>query len=492
MPRQPRSVVSTLHEHLRTIANPTKSVNEVKFQKIMDCVNARNPEPEQALSGVKLYVWRTFPRIDAAKTGRKTTNVLMIDCVNVNEGNTTVTPLPSNIREFLGQQLGGGRYRLSLNDKTQEATDGKGQTDVLCQTAIKIDHTEVAPILDPREIDETDPETAQWVVRQLALNALVRNAQGGLQSPSDRSFMPAAARADSAANGDAGLAAVAMEAIKQRADSTSEHAMRANIEMVSETAKRMIDQARAGQAGPELLISLAQVLKGDSGGGVAVMIPLLQTMMQEQSKMQMQFMTLMLQHREPPPQDTGTGINVVEKLLELADRQKGGGWMDTLKEMMPMVLPLLLARGLGGNAPAQPDLTGLANMMAQARNGNGAPAGDPAAGGVPITAQLIQNFAARAWTCMSRQQDGTDLANAIEVMFSPAHYDALYGLGKDQLKAQLLSTQYTQNFQNAGPAFDKFLEEFISYGEQPDEASPPGGAPATTPIKTTAPPPGAV
>jgi hypothetical protein len=487
MPRQPRSTSSTLNEHLRTITNVNKSVNELKFQKIIDCINERNEDKEQGLSGVKLYVWRTFPRIDNAKTGRKTTNVLTIDCVSVNEGNTTVTPLPSNLREFLTQQLGGGRYRISLNDKTQEASDGKGQPDQLAQTAIKIDHIEHSPILDPREIDESDPETAQWVTRQIALNALTRNANAVLQMPGDRTNAAPSAAATAAAGDSTGLAAVAMEAIRQRNDGSSDAAHKASITMVADTAKSMIEQAR-GATSPELLISLAQVLKGDSGGGMALMVPLLTTMISEQSKVQMQMFTLMMERRNTPPasvEDTNSGMAVVEKLLDLAERTAkpaGGGWMDTIKEMLPVLLPLFLARGLGGGGGGNgnaPDLAALAGMM----NRGGAPGGgaagmDTGAGFIPVaqvTPQLIQNLATRAWDCMSRQLDGTDLANGVEVFFSSAHYDAIHALGKDQLMAQLMATNMAANFQGAGPAFEKFIQEFLSYGN--DEAAPDGGVP---------------
>jgi len=466
--------------------NPARACPEQKFAPLLRYYNNRDKNPEEGLAGVRLYVWRTFPRVDNRKTGRRFTNVLNLECVSQQDGAPAVTLLPEDLRQFLTEQLGGGRYRISLNDKSR---DPEG----LAQTAIKIDHIENPPILDPREIDETDQETAQWVTRQLSLGQLVRTPNG-LVMPNDRS----AQQPPASSNGDKGLADVAMEALRQRNDPTNDYANRKQIDMIADTAERLIEKSKNGGADMDSLLKLAAVMKGDNGGGgMTAIVPLLIAMMQENSKaaeranqQQMQMFTLFITQRQATAasvEDQNGGVGVVERLLELstkiAGREKGGGWIDSLKEMMPMLLPLILAR-MGPGGPAVNPAAVAAAFAPRIDTGAGMTDRPPAFG-----PEQIQQMADRAWQCMNRQQDGTDFAAAIEIWYGPATYDSVRALGKPGIMQAMMSTTLAPQFQQAAPAFDKFVDEFISFGnpqpqtEQPENGVPPGGAqqPAAAP-----------
>jgi hypothetical protein len=474
---QPHNVTTPELQALLEGINPARACPEQKFTPLLRYYNNRDKNAEEGLAGVRLYVWRTFPRVDNRKTGRRFTNILNLECVSQQDGAPAVTMLPEDLRQFLTEQLGGGRYRVSLNDKSRDP-------ECLAQTAIKIDHIENPPILDPREIDETDQETAQWVTRQLSLGQLARTPHG-LVMPNDRSAMPPAAGngADSK-----GLADVAMEALRQRNDPTNDYANRKQIDMIADTAERLIEKSKNGGADMDSLLKLAAALKGDNGGGMAAMVPLLITMIQENSKaaeranqQQMQMFTLFLTQRQATAasvEDQNGGVGVVERLLELstkiAGREKGGGWMDSLKELMPMLLPLLISRMPmpGGGAP-NPAAAAMAAAMAQPRMDTGAGMTDqpPAFGPAQI-----QQMAERAWQCMNRQQDGTDFAAAVEIFYGPATYDAVRALGKPGIVQAMMATSLAPQFQQTAAAFDKFVDEFISFGNPPaDSGIPPGG-----------------
>jgi hypothetical protein len=453
--------------------NPARACPEQKFAPLLRYYNNRAKNPEEGLAGVRLYVWRTFPRVDNRKTGRRFTNILNLECVSQQDGAPAVTMLPEDLRAFLTEQLGGGRYRISLNDKSRDP-------EILGQTAIKIDHIENPPILDPREIDETDQETAQWVTRQLSLGQLARTAHG-LVMPNDRSAMPSAAPS----GGDKGLADVALEALRQRNDPSHDYAQRKQIDMVAETAERLIEKSKNGGADMDALLKLAAVMKSDNGGGIGAMMPLLITMMQENSKQQMQMFTLLLAQRNAPAasmEDQNGGVGVVERLLELstkiAGREKGGGWMDSLKEMMPMLLPLLISRmPMPSNGAPNPMAAAAAAMAPRMDTGAGM-TDQPQAFGP----QQIQEIAQRAWQCMNRNQDGTDFAFTLENWYGPATYDAVRSLGKPGIVQAMMATTLAPQFQQTAAAFDKFVDEFIAFGNPaPADATadgvPPGGAP---------------
>ena len=476
MPAKNTKIPTTLDALLEGVS-AQRAIPEKKFQAILDFYNKRSDDKETALSGVKLYWWRTFPRTDAKKTNRRHTNVGVLDCVQSQEGGAIeITELPSDFRAYTTEILGGGRYRIILSDKARENSQ-------VALATLKIDHLEHSPILDPRELDDTDPETMAWITRQLSLGALVRVGAGEYALNNDTSKP-----SQSQTHDQQGMAAVAMEAIKSRDNPVTEHAMKKSIDLVADTAERLIEKSKEGEGGmTNTLIALANVLKpGDSG--ITAMVPLLITMITENNKAQMQmFQLLLARDRAPAPSadEQSTGVDVVERLLSLATKINGKDkpslW-DQVREFVPMLLPLFLARAGGGAG-------NMAAMLPQFMHGMGAPApaAEPAAPAGPLTPQQIHDLAGHAWRAMQRKQDGSDFAAAVDTWISPEMYNSLRAMGKQQLMATLLSSGFGAQFQPLTPELDTFLEEFIAYGDNVEPgagaqpAPPPGGTPPGTP-----------
>lgn len=450
-----------------------KAIAEKKFQAIMDQYNARSENKEEGLSGVKFYVFRTFPRIDNTLTGRKTSNIETFECVRTAAGPgevmLEVQELPANIRGYVTARHGGGRYRVSLNDKGN-------QHEQVVQTALKIDEIEYPPILDPKELVSSDPETLGWITRQISLGQLVKLPDGSFIM-SNGSVRPPAAGADDTP----GLAAVAMEALRQsRTDpSVQEHAYKAAIDMVRENAPKAADPLAT-------IAAMATLMKpGDNNGAITAMCSLLTTTMVENNKMMM----FMMAQKNPPPRDRqeGDGVDQVERIMEIVGKFGGpkpssGGIMDMLKEWMPMLLPLLM---MGKATPQQ----AAAIAAATAGNRPGADTPPPAdvgtPGGGPLTPAQAEEFSQRAAGAMSRGVSGDDFALAVEVIFSPETYDKIRQLGRDNIIAFLLQSRGAQFFGSNGQATTQFITEFLNYGEP--EAPPPATAPATAPAPAAVP-----
>jgi hypothetical protein len=481
-------------EKLLVGVNPKKPISEKKFQQILDHYNSRNPDKAAALTGVKYFIHRTFPRIDGRRTQRKYGYIEKVDCVAIGAGGASdveeVSELPSDLRAWITARHGGGRYQVRVNDANHNS-----ESQEVALTSVKVDEIEVPPILNPAELVDTDQETMNWITRQLQLGLLMRLGEPPNVSyayPGDKT-----AKANAAPSGEnAGLAQVAMEAMKQRTDTTGDHAARRAIDLVADTAKRQIDAAGPGAQRDTVgeFKAMAEVL-ADSQKGSGDLMPLLITMITENNKaqiaaaerqanaqaenfkMQMEMMKMQMEVMRGRGKDPDE-MSKLEKMMELASKMGGGdSWGQTIKEMMPLVLPFLM-RGMGGPAPAA------------APAAEQLPAGTPSgvAGAQPgarMSPAQVEDFATRALTCMNRGQDGSDFANGIEVIFSPGAYDTLRAMGKDNLIGVLLQSTKAAAFQEKGQATAQFIDEFIGYGDPQNEA-PPTAPPAGEPAKAAA------
>lgn len=474
---------------------PNRAITEGKFEKILAAYNERAGEDkEKALAGVRLYWWRAFPRIDHKKTGRRHTNIAVIECVRTVEGGAPeITELPTDIRGYTTSLLGGGRYRLILNDKQSNNSGNQ-----VCMTTLKIDHLQDDPILDPREIDENDTETAQWVTRQLSTGGLVRLASGELAMPGTQGARQQQTNSagGNGANGD--LANIAIEAIRNR-DSVGEKATQAALDMVVNTHEHMMDKAKAATPDAQLLIQLAGVMKG--GDSIGAMVPLLITMITESSRQNMEMFKLILTTQRTPAaaaitadaEDQAAGVTVAERMLALITKMAAGNkpsmW-DQVRELiptlLPLLLPLLMRGGAGPGAGIPPQLlammAGMNGATAPAPPGGGVPPGGPGAGAAPsISQDAINDLAGHALRAMERGQDGADFASAIDTWHSPETYNQLRALGKQQLASALVQSPFGAQFQARMPQVDQFLDEFLAYGDPPapgaESGVPPGGAP---------------
>jgi hypothetical protein len=447
--------------------SPSKASPEKKFQEVLNHYNARNQNREEGLSGVSLYFFRTFPQTNNALTGRQHSNIEKFECVKTEGEITEVSELPADIRGYITQRHGGGRYRVSLNDKARTANQ-------VMQTAIKVDEMEFPPILDPRELVVSNAETAGWITRQVSLGLLVRNSDGSYAMSNGAGARPATA---AATEDSTGLAAVAMEALRQsqRGTGVEEHAYRTAIDLVKENAPKATDPLATIQA-------MAAVMKGNGGGELTAIVGLMSTMMVEQNKMMM----FMMQQKNPQSRGGGDGEDTVDRVERMMDvigkyggpKPSGGGILEMVKEWVPMLLPLLMM----GKMPPQA-AAALAGMTSQTH-----PAPDAAPGGVPggvpgaqptdgpLTPAQANDFAMRAMNAMQRGHTGDDFAQAIEIMFSPETYDRVRNMGRDNIISFLLQSQAAQFFGSNGPQTTQFIAEFISYGDPAPDA-PASGTP---------------
>jgi hypothetical protein len=450
-----------------------------KFQTILDWYNDRGPTKETGLAGVDLYIYRSFPKIDAKKGGREFTYVEKL--IGVNE-NGDVTEMPRNLRDYIKAHHGGGRYRCSLNDKSRE-----GYTQVAL-TQVKIDELEVDPILNMRELVTTDPETQTWIQRQLSIGRLARDQAGELILPSEKETAP---RSDN----DLALK-LATAALNRQNDPAMDHASKRSIDLITDTTNKLLDRAHGvdPMAQTKMLVeTIAALNKGDNS--MAIFVPLLQTMMTTQAQAQQANMTLMLgliEKRNAPPaaSETDPTITNMERLMGFANKFAGGGktnWADEIKGLLPSLLPIFLAMRMNpqqANAAAgnmigrQPPPGGhIMDTGAGAITVDGAP-------GALLRPDQIEDLATKAYACMQREQDGDDFAAAVECIYSPAIYTSIRSIGRDALIAGLLQSQHGQQFQAIGPVFVKFIDDFFAYGELERE---PDGSPSPEP-----PPAGAV
>lgn len=201
-------------------------------------------------------------------------------------------------------------------------------------------------------------------------------------------------------------------------------------------------------------------------------------------------MMFMMAQKNPAPRE-GRGeddsVDRVERVLEMVGKyggpkpSGGGGWLDTLKELAPMLLPLFL---MGKVPPQQLAAMTAARPGAEAIPDAAAPeSGIP--GGGPLTAAQAEDFAGRAALAMQRGHDGGDFGLAVEVIFGTDTYEKIRQLGQDNIIGFLLQSRGAQFFGSQGPATTQFISEFLSYGEA---EAPPAGTPPAPPVATAAAP----
>jgi hypothetical protein len=458
---------------------PGRSIDPTKFQRLLDYYNVRPPGPDQSLSGVTLYFYRKFPKTDYRKTpGKKASHIFKIEGVT-EDG--SVNKLPEDLKSFVTERFGGGRYQIIITDTKRE-----GDSE-LATTTVKVDEIKFSPILDTRELVTTDPETAAWITRQVQVGELARDDQGNICLPGEAT--------QTAQGGDsAAWARVARDAINQnRTDGADAHAGKRAIDMVADTATEMLKRM-APKDPVEQFTAMAAAFKNNDGGGIATVIPLLIAQQQESTKVTLAMMEMISSRRNSAPapttDDAQGSVAVVERIMDMANKLASKeSWLDQLKSLLPLILPVILARSAGG--PGAAPAVDMARMMASAANGNGG----PAPGATPVIDQrMIEDLAAHAWLAMTRNQDGSDYAAAIDVFFGPETFDTIHAMGKPAITTALLSTQTGPRFRENTTAFLKFVDDFVSYGDQATATSEPaaGGAPPPTDETKSGAPMGAV
>lgn len=449
---------------------PGRATDPAKFQKLLDWYNVRPPGPDQSLSGATLYFYRKFPKTDYRKTpGKKNSNIHKIDGVSED---STVNLFPSDLKQFITDRFGGGRYNVILTDTKREG-DSEAAT-----TTIKIDELKFNPILDCKELVTTDPETAAWVTRQVQVGELKRDEQGNI-------YLPGEAGDNGPTTDSAAWAKVARDAINQnKNDGAEAHASKRAVDMVADTATEMLK--RMAPADPiAQFTAMAAAFKNDNGG-IGALIPLLISQQQESTKLTLAMIEMISHRNQPAPttEDATGSVAVVERMLDMANKLASKeSWLDQIKGLLPMFLPLIMARMAGPGSPPAPDL---ARMMAGAQpNGAGGNGAQPPA----VDARMIEDLAAHAWLAMTRNQDGSDFASAIDVFFGPETYDQIHGMGKPAILAALMATQTAPRFRENHAVFMKFVDDFVAYGDQqaaaaetPGAPPPPQDARATSPM----------
>lgn len=437
---------------------PTRACENAKFQKILDYYNGRG-EPDQSLSGVVLYIWRQFPKTDAKANGKPYTYIEKIE--GVDDG--VVNPLPSDLVDYITSRHGGGRYRVSLNDKNL------ADLTQVAMTTVKIDELQHNPILDPRELVRSDPQTAAFITRQLSMGLLAKDDQGNLVLPTDSTSTATGGGSDAAEWRKTVQAAMN----KSNTEAPEAHATKRAIDMIADTATEQLKKA----AGPDpLALFTAMAAAMPKGDNSAVLVALIESNTRTSIQMMQNQMELFKLHLAPAAapattEDAQGGMAVVERILSIIDRTSNkSDWLDQIKSMMPMLLPFFLA----GRGPQPNGITAPGSRPMMDTGAGYTPTPQPAGG--PPNAQKIEDLAAHAYMAIQNGQDGGDYAHAIDVFFGPGEYDSLRAIGKATLLTAMLNTRHGQQLQAMGAAFDKFVDDFLAYGNAETAAAPPPAA----------------
>jgi len=421
--------------------NKKKALPVPKFQELLAKYNERDPDQSVGLSGVYLYLYRVFPKVDHKQSGRNENYLEKFVCVTP-EG--ALQPLPVDIVEYVTTKYGGGQFNVSLNDKNKPELHQTGANDQqIAYCAFAVDDVQFPPILDPRDLVGSDPNTAAWAMRQVSRQVYERDDSQGYPR-----FTYAQTGAHAPAAADAGLTGV-VNLLLKRLDAPQQNPA-AVMEMMSKGYQQlMIDAGQHGSRG------------GDSATAAMVtgMFGMMGQMMSAQAQASAQTMTLILEvvkaQSAPAPTVVKGGrgglrdiIEDVTALKELVGAgAEEGGLTSILKAAAPVVAPLLL-RGFMPNGPGA-----AAPAIEQPP-----PAAAPAAQQVDFGA-LVNRF-------MLQEKDGSDLATALEGMYDNGAqmYDQLVKQGGGNIVTALLQHPAHGAYFNAHTAeLTAFIDSFIAY-----------------------------
>lgn len=423
---------------------PNRSIDVKKFNAILRAFNKRAADPTASLDGVSLYFYRTFPKINNALAVPPLpfTYIEKLTCV---DEHGAVTPLPDDVQGYIRSRWGGGRYRVSLNDKGSE----KNQ---LAQCAFNVDDADAPPILDPALLHLTDTETLNWCNRMVAAGVYQRTETGYALKTSELS-----APAGSAADGTTRLLEKLVNQLQQGTQQPTQI-----MDLMSEGYKRLITDSAAART-----------------NGGSENSSLIAAMMQQQNQM-FQLMVGLITKPPAAPAPVapapaaGTNLETLKELLTIARMMRGGtpaaapepSWIEkAIDKLAPVAAPLLMRAMAGSGAPVAPAPAGVA-------------AAPTAAAAAPGGRDFAADFANIVLNCQRLGHDGSAVAIAVEVQHGEQAYQQLRAYGKDNLLAALLQSPRAQEIQASGAAITQMLSEFVDYGNDEPADDEPEGATA--------------
>jgi len=409
---------------------PNKPIAFERFQKILDWYSTGSPEElSEKLSGVCIYVWRKFPKVDTKAENWDASYIEKLEGIVENAAN----PFPSDLKEWLIPRHGGGGFSFSLNDKKREKNQVAGST-------LKIDEVEYPPVITPAQLVTSDGPTMNWAMRQVSLGRFVRNA--------DNTF---ALKETHAAQAAAGTSEQTLARIAEKATQGNPLAdgYKQAMDLQQSTFKQLLELNNKGNG-------------GDSSSAVlTALLGMLQTTQNQNTQL---ILKMMETNKTPPPvaapapaplSGLKDAIEAVAALRDMlpAPAAEAPWWLELGKSLGPALLPLamqLMPKGgpaaPGAAAPATP-----AQVTGPPPEGARGP-------------DIRSIFAERAARFFEQQDSGSDLAQGIDMMMGPEYYDALRRQGKDNLTGILLQSAQAAVFTADGERTQAFLQEFIDYG----------------------------
>lgn len=371
-------------------------------------------------AGTKVYTYRVDPPINQKVVGIEGSNI-----------NISQTPYPDDLRAWLKAMHGGGKYELKFNDHNLDYAP-------IAVTYIEVPLSECDPILDVRVLVRGKPHVEQLIQKWVNEKKCFLDANGQAQPLT-------------------GAGAQELHVHQPNPADAVTH------DVMSYGLKKALDMAMEKDNPLDLMRAMKEM-----GGGSDSMLMFMMQLQKQQHEMNMMMMQRMFADKPAERNafaDMEAAIAFAERL-----RKIGGGrapapepqtWMDKVAPFVPALAPAIdsiAQRLMGGEAqpakPAQVQPSPEAVQMERMRAAN------------QQIARIIHN-------CYRNDQDGGDMATAVELLFGQEGYAALCDLGADGIKKDLQVYAPEAWAQLNQPRLDQLLSQFIhAYDDEPAEPEP--------------------
>jgi hypothetical protein len=407
------------------------------------------------------YLYRCWPVID-------------LELVNGKGCNTYIDKVGSPItRDWVLKHWGSGKYRQHFNDESR----ARGSQE-LAVTVYDISDPDFPPVIeDLRSLVRGDPSNAGYI-RGLEMKGLLPRPAG-----------------ETAQSAESGLAAVAMEALRQR-DSGGRgdqgQVLTKALDLMTDASKKAVEVATSGSKPVDPIDQLFRVKKLIDGGESTALMPLVLQLMQQNFELMKASMSGGRRHGGDSLLDNVRSLVELKKAMsELGlGAAAGGSWLDTLLDKAPALLeqllgPIMVAakmRGLAGAPGALPGM-GAAAPASPAPAAAAAQATPPAGvdpnPGKPFLVErenpmmfsreaVLRKLCVQLTEALAGGARGDQFADAVQTMYGETIYDAIAAMGKAAiLEALQGQPNVWSELTPYHEALSQFIDDFIEYGRPP-------------------------